>query len=104
MDGTVIWAVTGAYARPVLIEVIADKVVRRLRVSKGAISSIAAADGRVWILQTIPGDKDAIACVTGSGTAARVAVVPRGMLGLVATRHSVWTLDYRHHRALAVTF
>jgi hypothetical protein len=89
-DGARIWAiVTRPHAWAELWGIAGGTVVRRVTLPVEHAVSMAARDGRVWLLTG-----DAVYAVRPDGVMARIATVPRRSRGLVATPTALWTAEY----------
>jgi hypothetical protein len=90
VDGPRLWAlVERPYARAELWSIAGRMVVRRVTLPIDYAASMAARDGRVWLLAA-----GGIYVVRSDGVMSHIATVPRRSRGLVATRTALWTAEY----------
>ena len=106
VDGATIWAVTPAGSRSRIVAIRGNHVARSVTtpIRAQTVIGMAAAGGRVWVLHSLPNDRAAIGCISPTGLFQAVATVSDNSLGLVATAHAVWTVDYRDRIATRINY
>jgi hypothetical protein len=102
VDGPRLWAfVTRPHTRAELWGIAGGKVVRRVTLPIEYAVSMAARDGRVWLLT---GDAVyAVYAVRPDGVMSRIATVPRRSRGLVATPTALWTAEYQSGTVIEIS-